>query len=81
MAWIWNSLTVVAVFSCSKLEKLPFVNFSSSGIIIIYGTSEWWEGLQWENSTREALQSHFVETNEKDTEISALLQPQVNYDV
>ncbi|KAK9085083.1 hypothetical protein Sjap_025494 [Stephania japonica] len=72
MTWICDSLKVVAVFDCPELEQFPLIQFPTSGII--YGTSEWWERLQWENPmTKDILQSHFRVANATDAELCPLL--------
>ncbi|EXB38882.1 Disease resistance protein RPS2 [Morus notabilis] len=54
----------LAVIDCPRLKKLPIkAHNNASNLPTIYGSKEWWDGLEWDESTIEsALLPHFIAT-------------------
>ncbi|KAA8523276.1 hypothetical protein F0562_009699 [Nyssa sinensis] len=50
------SLERIAVIDCPKLKKLPLKASNASALPTIYGSKEWWDKLEWdETATRGAI--------------------------
>lgn len=57
------SLERFAVIDCPKLKKLPIKAQNTSTLPTLYGTKEWWDGLEWEETaTKFAFLPHFMPT-------------------
>ncbi|XP_015889247.3 disease resistance protein RPS2 [Ziziphus jujuba] len=57
------SLERLAVIDCPQLKKLPIKAETNSTLPTLYGTIEWWDGLEWEeDSTKSAFLPHFMVT-------------------
>lgn len=57
------SLERLAVIDCPELKKLPIKAENNSTLPTLYGTKEWWDGLEWEEDiTKSAFLPHFMVT-------------------
>ncbi|KAK6944803.1 Leucine-rich repeat [Dillenia turbinata] len=55
------SLERIAIISCPNLRKLPLRPQHSSMLPKVYGSRQWWDGLEWDDpSTKTALAPCFV---------------------
>lgn len=62
-SWSFPSLERLAVIDCPMLQKLPIKVHNTSTLPTIYGSKEWWDGLEWEEAaTNFAFLPHFMET-------------------
>ncbi|KAI9107487.1 hypothetical protein K1719_021524 [Acacia pycnantha] len=56
------SLKSVVIYSCPKLEKLPFdFNSAKHELTLIQGQQNWWDNLKWDDPTaKQKFQSKFI---------------------
>ncbi|KAJ8750891.1 hypothetical protein K2173_016072 [Erythroxylum novogranatense] len=62
-AMAFPSLKSIAVIDCPKLKRLPLKVPEDSELPTVYGTKEWWDGLEWDEAiTRSNSLPNFIST-------------------
>lgn len=63
-ALAFPSLERIAVMDCPKLKKLPLKTHGVSALPRVYGSKEWWHGLEWDEgaATNSAILPPFMAT-------------------
>ncbi|KAF2297562.1 hypothetical protein GH714_038716 [Hevea brasiliensis] len=53
-ALVFPSLESIAVIDCPRLKKLPIKTHKNLTLPTVYGSKEWWDGLEWDECTIES---------------------------
>ncbi|KAF7811177.1 putative disease resistance protein [Senna tora] len=63
-ALFFKMLQVINIRDCSSLKKLPFHSNTAKNLKKIWGETQWWHNLEWEDSaTKDTFHSKFIELN------------------